>query len=136
MKEEVYTGIIKGQEKDQDILNEYMLSTISSIQEDLLLKYPQETSDFYVYNKYDEKTRILEIFVTLLKETKINYRDFNINFLLIVTEEYPNKAPLVFCFTDVITIKYIIYKIVRGQCRHFRHEKHPKKFGAQMGFVK
>ena len=37
MKEEVYTGIIKGQEKDQDILNEYMLSTISSIQEDLLL---------------------------------------------------------------------------------------------------
>jgi ubiquitin-protein ligase len=104
MKEEVYTGIIKGQEKDQDILNEYMLSTISSIQEEILLKYPQETSDFYVYNKYDEKTRILEIFVTLLKETKINYRDFNINFLLIVTEEYPNKAPLVFCFTDVIKI--------------------------------
>ena len=94
MKEEVYTGIIKGQEKDQDILNEYMLSTISSIQEEILLKYPQETSDFYVYNKYDEKTRILEIFVTLLKETKINYRDFNINFLLIVTEEYPNKGIL------------------------------------------
>ena len=29
MKEEVITGIIKGKEKDQDILNEYMLSTIS-----------------------------------------------------------------------------------------------------------
>ena len=108
MEEEVYTGIIKGQEKDQDILNEYMLSTISSIKEDLLIKYPQETSDFYVYNKYDEKTRIFEIFVTLLKETKINYRDFNINFLLIVTEEYPNKVPLVFCFTDVIKIYIII----------------------------
>ena len=97
-------GLIPGQPKETDYLNEYMLSTISSIKEDLIMNYPQETSDFYVYNKYDEKTRILEIFVTLLKETKINYRDFNINFLLIVTEEYPNKAPLVFCFTDVIKI--------------------------------
>jgi ubiquitin-protein ligase len=104
MEEEVYTGKIKGQEKDQDILNEYMLSTISSIKEELLMKYPQETSEFFVYNKYDEKSRILNIFVTLLKETKVNYRDFNINFLLIITEEYPNKAPLVFCFTDVIRI--------------------------------
>jgi ubiquitin-protein ligase len=107
MEEEVYTGIIKGQEKDQDILNEYMLSTISSIKEDLLIKYPQETSEFYVYNKYDEKTRIFEIFVTLLKETKINYRDFNINFLIEINEEYPKKAPLVFCLTDVNIIKYI-----------------------------
>ena len=104
MEEEVYTGKIKGQEKDQDILNEYMLSTVSSIKEELLMKYPQETSEFFVYNKYDEKSRILKIFVTLLKETIVNYRDFNINFLLIITEEYPNKAPLAFCFTDVIRI--------------------------------
>ena len=136
MREEVISGIIEGEEKDLDVLNEYMLSTVSSIKEELLMKYPQEISEFYVYNKYNEKQRILKIFVTLLKETKINYREFNINFLLELNEEYPKKAPLVFCFTDVITIKYIIYKIVRGQCRHFRHEKHPKKFGAQMGFVK
>ena len=38
MEEEVYTGIIKGQEKDQDILNEYMLSTISSIKNQDLIK--------------------------------------------------------------------------------------------------
>lgn len=136
MSEEVISGIIEGEEKDLDVLNEYMLSTVSSIKEELLMKYPQEISEFYVYNKYNEKDRILKIFVTLLKETKINYREFNINFLLELNEEYPKKAPLVFCFTDVITIKYIIYKIVRGQCRHFRHEKHPKKFSAQMGFVK
>ena len=136
MSEEVISGIIEGEEKDLDVLNEYMLSTVSSIKEELLMKYPQEISEFYVYNKYNEKERILKIFVTLLKETKINYREFNINFLLELNEEYPKKAPLVFCFTDVITIKYIIYKIVRGQCRHFRHEKHPKKFSAQMGFVK
>ena len=136
MSEEVISGIIEGEEKDLDVLNEYMLSTVSSIKEELLMKYPQEISEFYVYNKYNEKDRILKIFVSLLKETKINYREFNINFLLELNEEYPKKAPLVFCFTDVITIKYIIYKIVRGQCRHFRHEKHPKKFSAQMGFVK
>ena len=128
MSEEVISGIIEGEEKDLDVLNEYMLSTVSSIKEELLMKYPQEISEFYVYNKYNEKERILKIFVTLLKETKINYREFNINFLLELNEEYPKKAPLVFCFTDVITIKYIIYKIVRAQCRHFRHEKHPKKF--------
>ena len=136
MSEEVISGIIEGEEKDLDVLNEYMLSTVSLIKEELLMKYPQEISEFYVYNKYNEKQRILKIFVTLLKETKINYREFNINFLLELNEEYPKKAPLVFCFTDVITIKYIIYKIVRGQCRHFRHEKHPKKFSTQMGFVK
>ena len=109
MKEEVITGIIKGKEKDQDILNEYMLSTISSIQEDLLMKFPQEISEFYVYNKYSEKERILKIFVTLLKETKINYREFNINFLITINEEFPTKAPLVFCFTDVI--KQSLYNI-------------------------
>ena len=110
MEEEIISGIIEGEEKDQDILNEYMLSTVSSIKEDLLLKFPQEISEFYVYYKYNEKERILKIFVTLLKETKINYREFNIHFLIEVNEEYPKKAPLVFCFTDVNIINYIIYK--------------------------
>ena len=110
MKEETYSGIIEPEEKDEDVLNEYMLSTVSTIKEELLIKYPQETSDFYVYYKYDEKKRILKIFVTLLRETKINHREFNINFLIIVNEEYPNKAPLVFCLTDVNIIIYIISK--------------------------
>lgn len=109
MKEEIITGIIKGEEKDQDVLNEYMLSTVSSIKEDLLMKYPQETSEFYVYNKYNEKERILKIFVTLQKETGINKRESNINFIIEINEEYPKKAPLVFCLTDVIIKIYIIY---------------------------
>ena len=71
MSEEVISGIIEGEEKDLDVLNEYMLSTVSSIKEELLMKYPQEISEFYVYNKYNEKDRILKIFVTLLKETKL-----------------------------------------------------------------
>ena len=96
-----YGGLIPGKPKDTDILKEYMLSTVSSIKEDLIMNFPQETSDFYVYTKYSEKDRILKIFVSLLKETKINYREMNINFLIILNEEYPNKPPMVFCLTDV-----------------------------------
>jgi ubiquitin-protein ligase len=65
------------------------------------MNYPQETSDFYVYTKYSEKDRILKIFVSLLKETKLNYREMNINFMIILNEEYPSKPPMVFCLTDV-----------------------------------
>ena len=46
MKEEIISGIIKGEEKDQDLLNEYMLSTVSAIKEELLMKFPQEISEY------------------------------------------------------------------------------------------
>ena len=101
MEGETITGIIEAEEKDIDVLNEYMLSTISSIKEEILMNFPQETSDFYIYTRYNQKDRILKIFVTLLKNSKINYRENNINFLVIINEEYPNKAPFVFCFTNV-----------------------------------
>jgi len=48
MEGETITGIIEAEEKDIDVLNEYMLSTISSIKEEILMNFPQETSDFYV----------------------------------------------------------------------------------------
>ena len=108
--EEYYLGgVIPGKPKDTDILKEYMLSTVSSIKEDLIMNFPQETSEFYVYTKYSEKDRILKIFVSLLKETKINYREMNINFLIIINEEFPNKPPMVLCLTDVNYIIYITY---------------------------
>lgn len=94
-------GIIPATPKDTDILKEYMLSTVSSIKEDLIMNFPQETSEFYVYTKYSEKERFLKIFVTLLKGSKINYREMNINFLITINEEFPNKPPMVFCLTDV-----------------------------------
>ena len=100
-KEYYNEGIIPGNPKETDYLNEYMLSTVSSIKEEIIMKFPQETSDYYVYTKYSEKDRILKIFVSLLKETKINFHDININFLIIINEEYPKKAPMVFCLTDV-----------------------------------
>lgn len=94
-------GIIPATPKDTDILKEYMLSTVSSIKEDLIMNFPQETSEFYVYTKYSEKERFLKIFATLLKGSKINYREMNINFLITINEEFPNKPPMVFCLTDV-----------------------------------
>ena len=96
-------GLIPEQPKETDYLSEYMLSTVSSIKEDIIMNYPQETSNIYVYTKYSEKERILKIFVSLLKETKINYREMNINFMMVINEEYPSKPPMVFCLTDVIT---------------------------------
>ena len=103
MEEEIISGIIEGQEKDTDVLSEYMLSTVSSIKEELLLKYPQETSEYYIYTRYNQKERILYIFITLLKNSKVNYRENNISFLMVITEEYPNKPPYVFCLSDFIS---------------------------------
>jgi len=106
-KEEFYEGgLIPGEPKKEekekeDYLDEYMLSTVSTIREELIMKFPQEKSDYYVYTKYSKKDRILQIYVSLPKESKINSRETTINFLIIVNEEFPNKPPLVFCFTDV-----------------------------------
>ena len=94
-------GIIQGRPPENDYMNEYMLSTVSSIKEDLIINFPQETSEFYVYTKYSEKDRFFKIFVSLLKETKINYRAMNINFMMTINEEFPNKPPMVYCMTDV-----------------------------------
>jgi hypothetical protein len=99
-----YGGLIPGEpkkEEEEDYLDEYMLSTVSSIKEDLIINYPQETSDFYVHTKYSQIDRILKIFVCLNRASSINHREMNINFLMIVNEEFPNKPPLVFCLTDV-----------------------------------
>lgn len=98
-----YGGLIPGEPKkeEEDYLDEYMLSTVSSIKEELIINFPQETSDFYVYTKYSQKDKILKIFVSLRRDSSINHREMNINFLLIVNQEFPNKAPLVFCLTDV-----------------------------------
>lgn len=94
-------GLIPGQPKEDDYMKEYMLSTVSSIKEDLIIKFPQETSEYYVYTKYLEKEKNLNIFVTLTRETKINYRKDNIDFLIIIDEQYPKKPPMVFCQTIV-----------------------------------
>jgi hypothetical protein len=106
-KEEFFdSGLIPGESKKEEkqedyYLDENLLSTIASIKEDLIVKFRQEKSDFFIYTKFSKKDRILQIFVSLTKESKINSREMTINFLIIVNEGFPNKPPLVFCLTDV-----------------------------------
>ena len=96
----------KDNPKETDNLDDYMLSTVSSIKKELTLEYPQETSDYFVFSKYSKNDRILNIFVTLTKKTKINSRISDINFIIVINEEYPNKAPMIFCLSDVINKIY------------------------------
>ena len=56
MKEETISGIIIGEEKDQDLLNEYMLSTVSAIKEELLMKY-QNSFRQHLKNLYMSELR-------------------------------------------------------------------------------
>lgn len=120
--EDIYysDNMINNENQEEELLNEYMLSTINSIKEEFLLKYPQETSNFYVYTKYNEKLHLFKIFITLLRNTPINKRDNSINFLITLDKEYPAKPPMVFCLTDVNQNFYIIKKnIVYRKCKYF-----------------
>ena len=110
--EDIYyqQNMINNENQEEDLLNEYMLSTINSIKEEFLLKYPQETSNFYVYTKYNEKLHLFKIFATLLRNTPINNREMNINFLITLDKEYPATPPMVFCLTEVNLNFYIINK--------------------------
>lgn len=93
------SGVIKGDQ--QDIIADYMISTVNTIREELLMNFPPNLNEFYIYTKYNPKKLTLKIFVNLLKNTQINHRDIDINFLITLDDKYPSKAPLVFCITDV-----------------------------------
>ena len=103
--------IITRQKKKNNSIKNYILSLVSSIKQELSMNFPNETSEFYIYIKYYENDKILKIFVSLLRQTKINYREMNINFVIIINEEYPNKPPLVFCLTDVNNKHLILFFI-------------------------
>jgi uncharacterized membrane protein len=117
-KEEFYEGGIipgeskKEEKKEDDYLDKYMLSTVSLIKEELIMKFQKEKNGFYIYTKYSKKDRILQIYVSLTKDSKINSREMSINFLIIVNEEFPNKPPFVFCLTDVNQKIYIILILI------------------------
>jgi hypothetical protein len=56
--------------------------------------------NIYIYDKILVKYNIIEIFVILLSNSAYNMRQIDITFLIIVKEDYPKEAPLVFCLTD------------------------------------
>ena len=56
---------------------------------------------FHFNLKLDEKNRKIRLFVTLLNDTDTNNTDSEIDFLILVDEEYPEKPPMVFCLSSV-----------------------------------
>ena len=90
----------KNQEKETD---DVIPTSFSAIIEDLNKNFPQENTEIFIINtKYDENEKILNIFANLVRETKVNSRNLNINFLILIDEQYPKNPPKVFCLTDVI----------------------------------
>ena len=56
--------------------------------------------NIYIYDKISIKYDIIEIFVILLNNLSYNKRELDITFLIIIKEDYPKNAPLVFCLTE------------------------------------
>ena len=56
--------------------------------------------NIYIYDKILLKYNVVEIFVVFLSNTAYNKRQIDITFLIIIKEDYPKSAPLVFCLTD------------------------------------
>ena len=95
------SGEIKGitkKEKENNNINK-MLYITEKIKEEINSKFKNE-SYIHIYDRFSKKSNLLKIFVILLNNTKYNKRDMDITFLIIIKEEYPNLAPLVFCLTE------------------------------------
>ena len=60
----------------------------------------KNNKNIYIYDKILVKYNIIEIFVILLSNSSYNKREIDITFLIIIKEDYPRNAPLVFCLTE------------------------------------
>ena len=90
-------GITKKEKKNNNINK--MLYITKKIKEDINAKFKNE-SNIHIYDRFSKKSNLLKIFVILLNNTKYNKRGMDISFLIIIKEEYPILAPLVFCLTE------------------------------------
>lgn len=92
------SGVIPGKKLDKRFTKEYMASKVNVIKQEIKFHFPKE-SGFYIYFRFFEEKRIFRIFVTLLNDTKINYREMDITFQIVVTADYPERPPIVNCLT-------------------------------------
>ena len=83
---------------NRNIMNEYMHSLIKSLQKEVQSQFLSNPK-LYIYYKYNSELFILYIFI---KVTKRNpwYKDGDINYLIKVTKDYPQKPPYACCLTD------------------------------------
>ena len=79
-------------------MNEYMHSLIKSLQIDVQNKFLSNPK-LYIYYKYNSDILTLYIFVKVTKRNPC-YKDGQINYLIILGQEYPERPPYVCCLTD------------------------------------
>ncbi len=65
------------------------------------MRFPPNFKQYYINIKPNNLTQEFYIFVKLYANTKINSKNFDIYFLMIINENYPGIAPIVLCLTDV-----------------------------------
>ena len=92
-------GVIPGKPKDLKILNEYMQSTINTIKKEISNKFSKEKKNINIYYKYYEEKRIFSIYFIILNNNP-KYKTKDITYLITIDEEYPQKAPNVYCLSD------------------------------------
>ena len=80
---------------------------VNKIKEDIFSKFPSDDSGYYVYTRYNSKKKLFKVFATLTKDTPVNERAIDIDFLIVINEEFPIKPPMVYCISYVISF-YII----------------------------
>ena len=95
------TGVIKGMQKDLNLLQEYMQSTINTIKAQIKEDFPEKNKYLYIYYKYNAQKRIFNIFIIIFKNEYTIFARKDITYLITVGEEYPKSAPKVFCLTNL-----------------------------------
>ena len=80
--------------------NKNKIKHIEQILREELKNEFKNDKNIYIYDKISAKYNIIEIFVILLSNSSYNKREDDISFLIIIKEDYPSNAPLVFCLSE------------------------------------
>ena len=85
-------------ERNHQLMNDYMHSLIKSLQIEIQNQF-YNNPKLYIYYKYNSVKLILYVFVKVIKRNPC-YKDGDINYLITIGRDYPEKAPYVNCLTD------------------------------------
>ena len=87
-------------DKKYQSANKNKIKHIEQILREELKNEFKNDKNIYIYDKISAKYNIIEIFVILLSNSSYNKREDDISFLIIIKENYPINAPLVFCLSE------------------------------------
>ena len=99
MEKNNFHEAIKGKQKDPKLMQEYMLSVVNSINNEIS-KIKEKYNNIYIYYKYNSESLLLNIFIVIYKNKNEHYKNNEITYLITLEEDYPKKPPMVFCLTD------------------------------------